>query len=147
MNKIDSFQGEYRWLSNFWLVTVKYDGQYYDSVEHAYVAAKTTDPVIRRMIALTEKPGKVKRFGKTMHVRPDWESIKVEVMHDLLRQKFRYTRLKGLLLATGFVELIEGNTWGDTFWGVCNGEGQNMLGKLLMDVRAELRIEVFDAND
>jgi hypothetical protein len=48
--------------------------------------------------------------------------------------------LKQLLLATGDKELIEGNTWGDTFWGVCNGIGQNHLGKILMAKRTELKL-------
>jgi predicted NAD-dependent protein-ADP-ribosyltransferase YbiA (DUF1768 family) len=60
-------------------------------------------------------------------------------MRDLLRQKFAHPELRRLLLATGDAELVEGNTWGDRFWGVCAGRGQNHLGRLLMAIRAEIR--------
>jgi len=56
-----------------------------------------------------------------------------------VREKFKQEDLKQMLLDTGDQELVEGNTWNDTFWGVCRGEGQNNLGKILMKVRMELR--------
>jgi hypothetical protein len=58
----------------------------------------------------------------------------------LLMQKFtRHPQLARELVGTGDAELVEGNTWGDEFWGVCNGRGSNQLGRLLMEVRALLR--------
>lgn len=78
-----------------------------------------------------------KRAGQRLALRPDWEQIKQAVMLNLQRQKYSYPELRTLLLATGNLELIEGNTWGDTYWGVCNGVGDNWLGKILMQVRAE----------
>ena len=60
-------------------------------------------------------------------------------MHGLLQQKFSFTVLKRQLLETGAAELIEGNYWGDRYWGVCKGVGDNWLGKLLMTVRKEIR--------
>lgn len=139
MNKIESFQGEYRFLSNFWHVYVRYDGELYPTVEHAYQAAKTLNPEFRKAIAYATT-GEAKRMGRQVPMRPDWDSIKIDVMRDLLRQKFtEEPELRELLLATGDAELIEGNTWGDYFWGVCNGEGQNNLGKLLMEIRDGLR--------
>jgi ribA/ribD-fused uncharacterized protein len=72
-------------------------------------------------------------------MRDDWNDIKIDVMRDLLQEKFSDDDLRELLLATGDAELIEGNTWNDYFWGVCLGEGQNWLGKLLMEVRKELK--------
>jgi predicted NAD-dependent protein-ADP-ribosyltransferase YbiA (DUF1768 family) len=75
-------------------------------------------------------------------VRPDWDDTKINTMLTLLRQKFALgSELAKKLLDTGNRDLVEGNTWGDTFWGVCKGQGENMLGKLLMQVRAELRGE------
>ena len=60
-------------------------------------------------------------------------------MFDLVLEKFKQNpELKQKLLETGNQELIEGNTWNDTFWGVCNGQGQNWLGKILMLARSEL---------
>lgn len=84
--------------------------------------------------------GKCKAFGKTMTIRSDWKQIKLKVMENLLRQKFSQgTELSQKLLETYPKELIEGNTWNDTFWGVCNNVGKNNLGKLLMKIRRELR--------
>jgi hypothetical protein len=71
-------------------------------------------------------------------LRADWEDIRLEVMLNLLRQKFAPgSELRTKLETTTPHELVEGNTWGDTFWGVCNGVGQNNLGRLLMQVRDE----------
>jgi ribA/ribD-fused uncharacterized protein len=73
-------------------------------------------------------------------MRPDWEQVKILIMTSLVRDKFtRHQDLKEQLLATGDAELIEGNWWGDTFWGVCKGKGENHLGKVLMKVREELK--------
>lgn len=134
---IDSFQGDYRWLSNFEPVDVVFEGELYPSVEHAYVAAKTLDRELRKTIALMATPGAAKRAGRAIKLRPDWEMVKLDVMEKLVRQKFMHVRLRRLLLSTGDMEIIEGNTWGDTFWGVCNGVGENHLGKIIMAVRAE----------
>ena len=69
--------------------------------------------------------GQAKHAGQRLVLRPDWEQIKQAVMLNLQRQKYSYPELRTLLLATGDSELIEGNTWGDTYWGVCRGVGQN----------------------
>lgn len=136
---IGPFQGELRWLSNFWPALVMLDGHLYPTVEHAYVAAKTTDPVIRKVIQTTDKPGEVKRLGRQFDLREDWNDIKLQVMEDLLWQKFQDPELKAKLLATGDIPIVEINTWNDTFWGQCKGKGQNHLGKLLMKIRETLR--------
>ena len=73
-----------------------------------------------------------------MFLRPDWEEVKVQVMRELLYAKFSEEPLRGMLKATGDQHLEEGNNWGDTFWGVCRGRGENWLGKLLMEVRASI---------
>lgn len=133
---IAEFQGEYRFLSNFWPVSVRLDGVVYASVELAYVASKTTDKAAReKIVGMT--PGQAKRFGRTLRLRADWEAVKLGVMEDLLEQKFAHPTLRAALIATGDQELQEGNTWGDTFWGVCRGKGQNHLGKLLMKIRSQ----------
>lgn len=138
MNKIEAFRGEYRFLSNFWHVYVTYDGEVYPTVEHAYQAAKTLSQEFRSAICYATT-GEAKRMGRQVPMRPDWDSIKIDVMRDLLRQKFAEPELREALLATGDAELVEGNTWNDYFWGVCNGEGQNNLGKLLMEIRDEIK--------
>ena len=141
--RIDSFTGEYAFLSNFSSSIVELDGRYYPTVEHAYQAAKSLDKQDRAKILLlgSTEAGKAKRLGRTFRLRPDWDDIRVDVMYTLLCQKFKRNSGLGIwLVETGDAELIEGNHWGDTFWGVCNGIGDNMLGNLLMARRAELEV-------
>lgn len=136
---IARFENEYWFLSNFYPAVVEWDGQVYPSSEHAYQAAKTLDPYSREIIRQAPTPGMAKKYGRHVLLRPDWEQAKLSVMEDLLRQKFAPgSALADKLLATGDEELIEGNWWGDVWWGVCNGVGQNHLGKLLMKIRADL---------
>lgn len=133
---INSFKGKYSFLSNFYPCRVEFDGEIYPSTEHAYQAAKTLDPVDRINIKNASDAAVAKRLGKTCKIRIDWDEIKIDVMRELLEQKFaKDTRLREYLDNTRPSELIEGNWWGDTFWGVCNGEGKNHLGKLLMEIR------------
>lgn len=134
-NKIASFHGKYRFLSNFYPCKIWMDEQMYTSVEHAYQAAKTVIPIERDRIRQALYPGQAKRLAKQVTLRPNWEELKIELMRALLLQKFGDLTLRQKLLATGDALLIEGNTWGDTFWGICNDKGANVLGKLLMEVR------------
>lgn len=139
---ISSFQGKNRWLSNFWPCKVELDGLEFHSTEAAYQAAKSLDTDARALFQ--NVPGAMaKRMGQYINVRPDWEEVRVRVMYDLLVQKFskRNPELREQLKATGTQQLVEGNTWGDVFWGVCRGQGENVLGKLLMQVRAEVLTE------
>lgn len=145
---ITSFQGEHRWLSNFWPADVVLDGTLFPTVEHAYVSAKTTDHVVRTSIAAVSSPGAVKRLGRSLELRADWEKVKLPVMEQLLRQKFAHADLRAKLQATGQAWLIEGNTWGDRFWGMVwvdgaipGWSGDNNLGKLLMKIRDEFPID------
>lgn len=139
-DKITSFEGKYRFLSNFTLVKVEYDGREYPSTEHAYQAAKTLDPIQRENIRTVAGPGVAKRLGQKVKIRDDWDQIKLQIMYDLVHEKFsRYPMLKQMLLDTGDMKIVEGNTWGDTFWGICKGVGENHLGKIIMKVREELR--------
>lgn len=137
--KIEFFTGEYRFLSNFFYPTamVEMDGLMYPSVEHAYQAAKTLNEALRLRFT-NGTAAEAKKMGRTLPKRPEFEALKVEIMYSLLVKKFEGTDLEARLLATGDAELVEGNSWGDTFWGVCNGVGQNMLGRLLMQVRGRI---------
>jgi ribA/ribD-fused uncharacterized protein len=139
MERIEEFQGKNRFLSNFYPARVEFGGVVYPTVEHAYQAAKTLDPELRKKVRAAAKPGLAKRLGRGVALRPNWETVKCRVMFLLLRWKFHLQPLRGQLLATGAAELVEGNRWGDTYWGVCRGEGENRLGKLLMQVRKELQ--------
>lgn len=138
---IKSFKGDYRFLSNFWPVKVEFEGVVYQSTEAAYQAAKTLDLAIRQQIADFSSPNLAKRAGRWLVVRRDWDDIRLEVMLELQRKKYKDPVLRQKLLDTGDSLLVEGNTWGDTFWGVCNGEGENHLGKILMKVRREIAEE------
>ena len=141
--KIKQFKDGFDFLSNFYPAHVALDNVRYDTVEHAFQAAKTLDKAQRRLIRNADTPGKAKRLGRKVTLRDDWEAVKIEIMEDLVRQKFtRHPDLRKLLLDTGDAEIEEGNTWRDTFWGVSlrTGKGRNELGKILMRVRRELRI-------
>jgi hypothetical protein len=141
MNKIERFKGDYAFLSNFHPAIVFFDGRMYPTVENAFQAAKCLHEEDRAQFA-TLAPGQAKRLGRKIKMRPDWNSIRLDVMRDLVLQKFRnHAELQEKLLATGNATLVEGNQWHDTFWGVCNGVGQNNLGQILMNVRGILRDE------
>ena len=136
---INGFEGEFRFLSNFYPSVVKWDKKTYPTVEHAYQAAKTNIEKERSLIRKEPSPGRAKRLGKKVTLRKDWENIKLSVMHDLILQKFSTDEnLKQQLLSTGGCYLEETNSWGDTYWGVCDGIGKNILGKILMQVRSKL---------
>lgn len=139
MSRIDSFTGPHRWLSNFYPAVVWLDETCYPTVEHAYQAAKTVNAEEREVIRTSSSPAIAKKLGRYLTVRPDWEDIKLEIMADLIWQKFSNNPdLGNRLMTTGKIELVEGNWWGDTYWGVCKGVGNNHLGKLLMAVRDQL---------
>lgn len=134
-SSITSFSGAYRFLSNFYPCPSILDGIEYSTLEHSFQAAKTRSLTERWLIFKADSPGRAKRLGRKVTRRPDWEQVKLQIMADLLVQKFSIPSLRAKLMATGNRELIEGNDWGDRFWGVCRGEGINHLGRLLMIVR------------
>lgn len=145
---ICTFEGPHRFLSNFWMSPVVYDGQTYPSVEHAYQAAKTHNPEAQKLFQLggevAHSPGQAKKMGRILVLRPDWEQVKLGVMRELILRKFLDLELSQKLKATGSHVLVEGNWWHDQFWGDCrcdkhvNTPGENHLGKILMDIRASL---------
>jgi len=113
-----------------------FEGRQYPSVEHAYQAAKTLDQVERVNIGSQSTPSAAKRQGRLSTVRDNWEDIKLGVMEVLLMSKFGDNEFfKKKLLDTFPAQLIENNWWNDRYWGVCNGDGANHLGNLLMDIR------------
>ena len=135
---IDHFRGEFDWLSNFFQCQVEFEGMNFSNVEAAFQAAKCRDMKEReRFFGLSG--GQSKRLGRRVELRSDWEDVKIDIMRQVLKSKFTQNpELREKLIATGDTELIEGNNWNDRFWGVCRGVGKNHLGKLLMEIRAEL---------
>ena len=140
-NTISYFKGNYRWLSNFERAQIHYKGIMYQCVEAAYQAQKTTNERVRWIFANLDGR-EAKALGKEIIIRNDWEEVKLEVMEELIRIKFNIPKFKQLLLATDDMEIIEGNYWGDTFWGVYKGMGENHLGKIIMKIRDEIVEEV-----
>ena len=140
---IKNFEGEYAFLSNFYFSPMIIDNVVYTTNEHYFQAMKSLNPKERQALVLAPTPGKSKHLGRKVSLRKDWEDIKEEVMLTGLRHKFSNPELRKKLLATGNEELIEGTTWHDNYWGICDcetcgGQGKNRLGKLLMQVREEL---------
>lgn len=152
MEIIDSFKGQYRFLSNFYQVVIFHNGIPFPTLEHAFVASKSDDPRIWHEVYTIPTPGKVKRFGRKIQLIDNWDDIKDEVMRQLLIVKFSYPDLALKLLNTQNAELIEGNTWHDQYWGNCtcdrhiNISGKNMLGQLLMEVREKIRYDRSEKN-
>lgn len=137
------FQGEYRFLSNFYTADFVWDNIWWPNSEAAYQAAKTLDRKHRLLFAQMKNPVTSKREGKLVKLRADWESVKVGLMTEIVYEKFNQNaHLKAKLLATGDAHLEEGNHHRDTIWGVCppgSGNGKNLLGLILMKVRDELQ--------
>ncbi|MGX8687463.1 MAG: NADAR family protein [bacterium] len=140
-SKIDTFRGEYFFLSNFYPVPVTYDGLTYQNNEAAFQAQKIFNPEEKK--TFTElAPKDAKRRGRQVRLRPDWEKVRNGIMEEIVRAKFlQHEDLKEKLLSTGDALLIEGNTWNDRYWGVDKRSrtGKNYLGQILMKVRRELQ--------
>jgi ribA/ribD-fused uncharacterized protein len=134
---IDSFMGEYRWLSNFGVCQIRYNGRSFSNSEAAYQAEKFTDEFVKnRFIPLDGS--KSKKLAKDLedYTRRDWLLINSRIMSEIIHAKFAQNiDIREKLVLTYPQELVEGNTWNDKYWGVCNGVGQNMLGRILMAER------------
>lgn len=131
------FEGQYRFLSNFW---VEKDGY---TNEHYFQAMKTLVTEEYTAIMEADSPGEAKRLGRKATLRSDWETVKDEAMRLTLDRKFRDPELRQKLLDTKQMLLFEANYWGDSYWGVdtATGTGKNVLGKLLMELRETIRKE------
>lgn len=132
---IDRFKNEYEWLSNMYPCTVIINmNEVYKSAESAYQASKCAVADDRQLF-FDLNGYQAKRLGKMVKIRNNWNEIRVEEMRTIVTHKFLDRELMEKLIDTYPMELVEGNDWGDTFWGVCRGEGENNLGKILMELR------------
>jgi ribA/ribD-fused uncharacterized protein len=151
---IYGFNDNYSFLSNFYKVEIRYDNIIYPSVEHFYVAMKSNSNQIingieysdldyKKLISSIESPGMVKKIGRNIEIRKDWDVVKSSIMYKGLKLKFKHNHLKEMLLNTNDYYIIEANYWHDNYWGSCycpkcNSCGNNNLGKMLMTLRKEL---------
>jgi len=139
---IDSFRGDYKWLSNFYVIDIRIDNEVFKSTEHYYQSRKTINSIYRQLIKDAATPYLSAKIGrsKTCPILSEWNLIKDQVMYTALLAKFtQHTNLAEMLKRTGTEVLIEGNTWGDKYWGMVKEDGQwvgeNKLGKMLMEIR------------
>ena len=129
------FRNNYYFLSNMFPCTISYNGRTYKCVESAFQAQKDLSNAYK----FEEIDGfAAKKYGRRVNLRKDWDNVKVKIMKEILIAKFTQnpellTKLKDIT-----EPIIEENTWNDTFWGVCNGRGENHLGKLLEEIKVEL---------
>lgn len=136
---IDTFRWEFGFLSNFHEASIWIDGVQFRSVEHAYQAAKASDPSARELIREAQTPGIAKKLGRAVQLPVDWDAQRIPLMRVLIREKFKNPLLRAMLLATGDAQLIHTNSWNDKFWGVCRGVGLNHLGRILMETRDDCK--------
>ena len=158
---IDKFDGDYAFLSNFYVVDPPLQLHYWrnlDSLgsgklvantsEALYQAGKSKDPSSYKDLTAYQSKKKGRQETMSEEELKYWNKVKLHLMERILRLKFddNHKVLQEKLLATGDEELVEGNTWNDTYWGICEGEGENHLGKLLMQIRKELK-EIKESKD
>ena len=165
---VDSFRYKYACFSNFSSHRITYKGINYENSEAAFQAQKFEDENVKQLFKSLD-PSKAKALGRskviflntegeyyknklpsdigqrsnkfTKHaMRSDWDKIRVEEMYQIVKNKYEQNPdIKRILLLTGERDLMEGNTWGDRFWGQVDGKGLNFLGRILMQIRYELR--------
>ena len=132
----NAFRGERYFLSNMYPCRIVLSGYEFTCAEAAFQACKDGSRV-KEFAGLDGYAAK--RLGRRVKLSPNWLDARVGYMKIIVREKFRQNPdLAAKLLATGEEELVEENTWGDTFWGRVNGKGLNTLGEILMEVREEM---------
>ena len=132
------FRDEYYFLSNMYPCEIKItfppnkEVYTFKCVESAFQACKC----IERIHEFEKLDGfQAKKLGRTVQLRSDWEQVKLLIMKNLVRIKFQQHPILYQKLNNISGSIVEENTWGDRYWGVCNGIGENHLGKILMDLR------------
>lgn len=133
------FFGRNAWLGNSYPAAFRIDGLTWKSVDHYVFAKRAIKESDRDAVREAETPIKARTVSKTMRWRPDWKEADVENVKAAVEAKFfQNVELGRKLIYTRDIELVHENRWGDKLWGVCEGEGENLLGKLLMEIREKL---------
>ena len=138
---IFNFRGSYEFLSNFFISKsqIHINGFIFHNAESAFQSFKCPD---RQSEFQKLSPKDAKKLGRRIELRDDWDLIKDNIMYNILCHKFKYNfSLKKALLDTNDIYLVEGNNWGDVYWGVCKNIGYNKLGEILMKIREEIKNE------
>ena len=142
---LEDFRGEYRFLSNYYKHPVTYEGLTYPCDEDAFQAQKCDTEEGKLKYTQIKNPVTAKMAGKREKLPEDWDEKSVTVMEGLLQAKFSSPDMASMFLSTRDAELVEGNRWHDNKWGICRcercagNEHHNLLGKLLMKTREELK--------
>lgn len=134
---ISGFSNDWRWLSNMWPARIKFRGVTFQCSESAYQASKFSSDkkTFNHFSSLTGVDAK--KESKKYVEDANFKNVRLETMYEIVKIKFSYAPLKKMLCLTKDADIIESNTWGDTFWGVCDGEGENHLGLILKRIRNE----------
>ncbi len=139
-----SVHDPYGAFSNFAPFPITLKGLVWPTSEHYFQAQKFAGAPDEEAIRLVRSPMIAARMGRSRSrpLRPDWDAVKAETMYEGVRAKFtQHMELRALLLGTGNARIVE-HTRRDRYWGDGgDGSGRNLLGELLMRVRAELRAE------
>lgn len=137
-NSIICFRGYYFFLSNFYRKSFLWNYRRWKTAEHAFQAAKALSDEDRELIRKSKHPMEARRLGQRVHIRPDWDLVKLNVLKSILEAKFSDPNLKRRLLKTGDKYIGEEN-FSDSYYGLVDGQGKNHLGKILMQLRDEFR--------
>ena len=141
---INSFTNEYYFLSNYSDSEFVYDGIQYQNAESAFQSQKCANKEDRKQFSKLNST-EARKLGRKVSLRKDWESVKVNEMRKIVKEKFlQNPDLQKKLIETNSEYLEEGNPWGDRLWGTVDGCGANLLGQILMELRDELVLEKQD---
>ena len=129
-----TFRGEYWFLSNLYPCKIFFNGSTYPCAESAFQAMECVNLNDRKVFSSLDGVS-ARRFGRKVELRSDWEQVKDSIMYKVLKAKFQQNPELLVKLKQITETIQEDNTWGDTYWGVCDGKGKNKLGELLMTIR------------
>ena len=135
---INKFDNEYIVLSNYYPQNITYKGITYNCAMNAYYGQLISDNLQKKAIA-NATPSRALSMVINSISKIDYSQEEQDnIMYEILKVKFSDSKLKNLLLQTNQEPLNNNINWEDTYWGICNDEGDNKLGKLLMKLRDEL---------
>ena len=144
-HEVSAFTGKYAFLSNFYYAPITYLQHQYANNEAAFQAQKTVFSKEQQRFYMKHltNPVDARKLGRRVTLRPDWNQLRIRYMYEICLAKFiQHPELKQALLATGDAVLVEGNSWGDRFWGRADGFGENHLGYILMDIREKFNMDL-----